>query len=64
MAQDHSGKKVTALDCEVLRGACRRSVVENRIVERESRMHARTLARELTELDEIDPDILEWITRM
>jgi hypothetical protein len=38
--------------------------VENRIVERESRMHARTLARELTELDEIDPDILEWITRM
>ena len=29
----------------------------------EWRMHARVLARELTELDEIDPDIVEWIVR-
>ncbi|BCG87061.1 MULTISPECIES: hypothetical protein [unclassified Mesorhizobium] len=63
MADDHSGKTVTALDCEILRGAFRKSVVENRIAEREWRMHARVLARELTELDEIDPDILDWIVR-
>jgi hypothetical protein len=63
MAQDHSGKRVTALDCEILRGAFRRSVVESRIAEREWRMHARVLARELTEIDEIDPEIVEWIVR-
>ena len=63
MAQDHSDKHITALDCEILRGAFRKSVVENRIAEREWRMHARVLARELTELDEIDPDILDWIVR-
>ena len=63
MAQDHSDKQITALDCEILRGAFRKSVVENRIAEREWRMHARVLARELTELDEIDPDILDWIVR-
>ena len=62
MAQDHSGKRVTALD-EILRGAFRRSVVEGRIAEREWRMHARVLARELTEIDEIDPAIVEWIVR-
>ncbi|MBE1710670.1 MULTISPECIES: hypothetical protein [Mesorhizobium] len=63
MAEDHSDKKVTALDCEILRGAFRKSVVEHRVAEREWRMHARVLARELTELDEIDPDILDWIVR-
>jgi len=63
MAEDHSGKGVTAFDCEILRGAFRKLVVENRITEREWRMHARVLARELTELDEIDPDIVEWIVR-
>ncbi|QND55913.1 MULTISPECIES: hypothetical protein [Mesorhizobium] len=63
MAEDHSGKRVTAFDCEILRGAFRKLVVENRITEREWRMHARVLARELTELDEIDPDIVEWIVR-
>ncbi len=37
--------------------------MENRIAEREWRMRARVLARELTELDQIDPDIVERIVR-
>lgn len=63
MADDYSGDRISAFDCEILRGAFRKSVVEKRIAEREWRMHARLLARELTELDEIDPDILDWIVR-
>ncbi|TRC72530.1 hypothetical protein FJV83_27570 [Mesorhizobium sp. WSM4307] len=63
MAEVHSDSRVTALDCEILRGAFRKSVAENRIAEREWRMHAKLLARELTGLDDIDPDILDWIVR-
>lgn len=61
MAENHSGKGISALDCDIIRSAFRKSIVENRIAEREWRMHARVLAIEFTELDEIDPDILDWI---
>ena len=63
MAEDHSAGRITAFDCEILRNAFRKSVVERRVAEREWRMHATALARELTELDEIDPEILDWIVR-
>jgi len=61
MADDHSSKTISALDCEIIRGAFRKSVVENRIAEQQWRMHAEELALELTDIDEIDPDVLDWI---
>lgn len=61
MADYHSSKNISARDCEIIRGAFRKSVVENRIAEQEWRMHAEELARELTDIDEIDPDVLDWI---
>ncbi|KRB23396.1 MULTISPECIES: hypothetical protein [Mesorhizobium] len=61
MADNHSSKNISALDCEILRGAFRKSVVENRIAEQQWRMHAEELVRELTGIDEIDPDVLDWI---
>lgn len=61
MADNHSDRNISALECEIIRGAFRKSVVENRIAEQEWRMHAAELALELTDIDEIDPDILDWI---
>lgn len=62
MSEDpHS--KMTALDCDIIRSAVRKSIVERRIAEGERRQYARLLALELTDLDEIDPDILDWIVR-
>ena len=58
MAED----RMTAFDCDILRSAFRKSVVEKRVAEGDRRLYARLLALELTELDEIDPDILDWIT--
>jgi len=63
MAADHSDDRISAFECDIIRGAFRKSVVERRIAKREWRMHATLLARELTELDEIDPEILDWIVR-
>ena len=63
MAEDHSGNRVTAFDCEILRGAFRRSVVERRVAERDRRQNATLLARELTEIDDVDDDIVDWILR-
>jgi hypothetical protein len=63
MADDHSAGEISAFECDILRSAFRKSVVERRIAQREWRMHATLLARELTELDEIDPDIVDWIVR-
>ncbi|QND60608.1 hypothetical protein [Mesorhizobium huakuii] len=61
MADDHSDKRMTSLDCDIIRSAFRKSIVERRISEGERRQYARLLALELTELDEIDPDIIDWI---
>lgn len=63
MADYDSAGKISAFDCDILRSAFRKSVVEKRIAQREWRMHATLLARELTDLDEIDPDIVDWIVR-
>ncbi|MBB6412463.1 hypothetical protein [Mesorhizobium sangaii] len=59
MTENHSG----AFDGESVRRVFRKSAVERLIAKREWRMNATLLARELTELDEIDPDILKWIVR-
>lgn len=61
MAEDHTANRMSAHDCEIIRGAFRRSVVENRLAESDRRKHARLLALEFTELDEIDPEIIDWI---
>ncbi|MBB6409026.1 hypothetical protein [Mesorhizobium sangaii] len=63
MAEDHSDNRMTAFDCEVVRSAFRKSVVERRISEEGRRQYARLLALELTDLDDIEPDILDWIVR-
>ncbi|WP_143748236.1 hypothetical protein [Mesorhizobium carmichaelinearum] len=61
MADDHSDNRMTSLDCDIIRSAFRKSIVERRISEGERRRYARLLALELTELDQIDPDIIDWI---
>ena len=63
MAEDNAANGMSAFDCEIVRGAFRRSVVESRIAETDRRKHARLLALEFTELEEIDPEILDWIIR-
>lgn len=63
MAADHSDNWISAFEGDILRSAFRKSVVERCIAEREWRMQATLLARELTELDDIDEDIVDWIVR-
>jgi hypothetical protein len=63
VAEDDTANRMTAFDCEIVRSAFRRSVVENRIAERDRRRYARLLAIEFTEMDEIDPEMIDWIVR-
>ena len=63
MVEDSTANRMSAFDCEIVCGAFRRSVVENRIAETDRRLHARLVALEFTDLEEIDPEILDWIIR-
>ena len=53
--------RMMAFDCEAVRNAFRKSVVERGISGRNRHRYARLLALELTQLDEIDPHILNWL---
>ena len=52
---------VSAFDCDVIREAFRKSVVEENIPTDRWRSHAAALIRTFTGLEDIDPDMLEWI---
>lgn len=61
MANDHPAARLSAFDCAIIRGAFRRSALEEGMPEKDRRRFALLLAREFTELEEIDTDILDWI---
>jgi hypothetical protein len=54
---------VSAFDCDILREAFRKLVVEEHIQEDQWRDYAARLIRTWTGSDVIDPDMLEWIVR-
>ena len=54
---------VSAFDCDVLRSAFKKSVIEENIPEDRWREHAVLLIRDFTGSDDVDPECLEWIVR-
>ncbi|MBA1143075.1 hypothetical protein [Mesorhizobium neociceri] len=54
---------ITASDCDVLRGAFVKSVIEKNIPEDRWRDEAALLIRDYTDSDDVDPYLLEWIIR-
>ena len=59
---DRSGVSVTAYDCDILRSAFKKSVIES-IPKDRWRAHARLLIRDFTGSDDIDADLLDRIVR-
>jgi len=60
---DKRAVSVSALDCDIVRSAFRKSVIEESIPEDRWREHAVLLIRDFTGSDDIDPELLEWIVR-
>ncbi|OWK21498.1 hypothetical protein AJ88_24115 [Mesorhizobium amorphae CCBAU 01583] len=58
-----SRAKVSAFDCDILRSAAQRAIIEGEIPESQSREYAAQIIRDLTGDDQIDPDMLDWIVR-
>lgn len=54
---------VSALDCDIIRSAFKKSVIEESIPEDRWREHATLMIREFTGSDDVDPECLEWIVR-
>lgn len=54
---------ITASDCDALRGAFVKSVIEKNIPEDRWRDEAALLIRDYTDSDDVDPYLLEWIIR-
>ncbi|MER8430071.1 hypothetical protein [Mesorhizobium caraganae] len=54
---------ITASDCDVLRGAFVKAVIEKNIPEDRWRDEAALLIRHYTDSDDVDPNLLEWIIR-
>ncbi|TIN23855.1 MAG: hypothetical protein E5Y31_17910 [Mesorhizobium sp.] len=54
---------VSAFDCDILRSAFIKSVIEDNIPEDKWRALAANLIRDLTDSDDIDSDLLDWIVR-
>jgi hypothetical protein len=56
-------RSVSASDCNVLRGAFVKSVIEKNIPEDRWRDEAALLIRNFTDGDDVDSNLLEWIIR-
>ncbi|WP_192181615.1 hypothetical protein [Mesorhizobium amorphae] len=54
---------VSAFDCDILRTAFIKSVTEGHVPEDQWRSLAASLIRDLAGHEDIDPDMLDWITR-
>ena len=63
MAEDHSDRGISAFDCDVLRRAFKKSVIEGGIPEDRWQSHAIILVRELTGYEHVDSALLAWILR-
>ncbi|MER8751141.1 hypothetical protein NKH57_18015 [Mesorhizobium sp. M1050] len=55
--------QVSPFDCDVLRSAFIRLVIEEKIPQDRWRMFAEQLISDFTDSDDIDPELLEWIIR-
>ncbi|MBM2715707.1 hypothetical protein JQK88_31825 [Mesorhizobium caraganae] len=58
-----SRAKVSAFDCDILRSAIQRAIIEGEILEKQSREHAAQMIRDFTGDDQVDLDMLDWIVR-
>ncbi|ESW62970.1 hypothetical protein NKH34_26930 [Mesorhizobium sp. M1148] len=54
---------VSAFDCAILRAAFIKSVMEDNVPEKRWRALAASLVRDLTDHEDVEPDLLGWITR-
>lgn len=59
---DQPGNAVSAFDCDILRSAFIKSVIDGNIPEDKWRAEARLFSN-FTDSDDIDPKLLEWIVR-
>jgi len=60
---DQLGLSVSSFDCDVLRSAFIKSVIEDNIPQERWRTQARLLISDYTGRDDIEPELLEWIVR-
>ncbi|MER8413252.1 MULTISPECIES: hypothetical protein [unclassified Mesorhizobium] len=54
---------VSAFDCDILRSAFIKIVIQKNIPEDKWRAEAELLIREYTDSDDIEPGLAEWIAR-
>ena len=54
---------VSAFDCDILRAAFIKSVVEDNVPQDRWRALAAALVRDLTGREDVEPDLLAWLTR-
>ncbi|ESZ07893.1 MULTISPECIES: hypothetical protein [Mesorhizobium] len=63
MAKAQAGAQVSVFDCDILRSAFIKTVIEENIPEDKWRSVAALLISDFTGSDDVDPDLLEWIVR-
>ncbi|TIM45052.1 MAG: hypothetical protein E5Y55_14475 [Mesorhizobium sp.] len=63
MAKAQLGAEVSVFDCDILRSAFIKAVIEENIPEDKWRSVAALLISDFTGSDDVDPDLLEWIVR-
>jgi len=54
---------VSAFDCDVLRSAFKKSVIEEKIPEDQWRDYAAKMVREFAGHARVEPELLDWIIR-
>lgn len=59
-----AASSISAFDCDILRGAFRSSVIEEKIPQDRWRDHALLLVRDLTGREDVEPQLLDWIIAM
>ncbi|MGX7877333.1 hypothetical protein ACVDG5_036155 [Mesorhizobium sp. ORM6] len=57
------GTRVSAFDCDIIRSAFVKAVIEANVPEDRWRDLAASLISDLTDNDEVDPELLEWLVR-
>jgi len=60
---DKLGVSVSSFDCDIIRSAFVKSVIEKNIPEDQWRAHAALLIADFTGSNDIDSDLLEWMVR-
>ena len=60
---DKLGVSVSSFDCDIIRSAFVKSVIEKNIPEDRWRDEAALLIRNFTDGDDVDSNLLEWIIR-